>query len=268
MGAALEVREVLVRFGGLTALDGVDIEVAPATAVGLVGPNGAGKSTLFGVCSGLIPPDRGTVVLGGRDVTGASPQARARAGLGRTFQQPQVFAGLTVAQHLALADRVRTSRRRLWSDMWTAAGLRPADRGEQVRVAALLDLLGLGGLAHEPVDHLPLGTTRLVEVGRALATVPSVLLLDEPLSGLDSLEAGRLLDALRAVVREKGVALLLVDHDFEMVAGLCEQIHVLDFGQLIATGSPHAVRSDPRVRAAYLGTDPSARPESGSAEPR
>jgi ABC-type branched-subunit amino acid transport system ATPase component len=256
--AALEARDVVVTFGGLTALAGVDLEVAPGATVGLVGPNGAGKSTLFGVCSGLLRPDRGRVRLAGRDVTGHTPQARARAGLARTFQQPQVFAGLTVAQHLALADRVSSARSRLWSDMWTAAGLRRPDREEAARVGSILDLLGLAGLAGELVDHLPLGTTRLVEVGRALAARPSVVLLDEPLSGLDSLEATRLLDALRAAVRERGVALLLVDHDFEMVAGLCERIHVLDFGHLIAAGAPQAVRTDPAVRAAYLGEDPSS----------
>jgi ABC-type branched-subunit amino acid transport system ATPase component len=265
MTAALEARDVVVKFGGLTALAGVDLEVAPATAVGLVGPNGAGKSTLFGVCSGLVRPDRGRVTLAGHDLTGRSPQARARAGLARTFQQPQVFAGLTVAQHVALADRVSSARRRLWSDMWTAAGLRRPDRAEAARVASLLELLGLAGLAGELVDHLPLGTTRLVEVGRALAGRPSVVLLDEPLSGLDSLETARLLDALRDVVRERGVALLLVDHDFEMVAGLCERIHVLDFGHLIAAGPPHAVRQDPVVRAAYLGEEPGT---SSSLDPR
>jgi len=266
-GLALEARDVVVRFGGLAALDGVDLEVPPATAVGLVGPNGAGKSTLFGVCSGLIRPDRGSVRLAGTDLAGWTPQARARAGLARTYQQPQVFAGLTVAQHLALADRVRTARGRLWSDLWTGGGLRREDAAEAARVHALLDLLGIAGLAGELVDHLSLGTSRLVEVGRALAAGPSVVLLDEPLSGLVPLEAARLLDALGSVVQEKGVALLIVDHDFDMVARFCPRIHVLDFGRLIAAGSPQEVRQDRAVREAYLGS--AAGSASGSSpEPR
>ena len=256
----LEATGVTVRFGGLTALDEVDLTAGAAEAVGLVGPNGAGKSTLFGVCSGLIRPDRGSVRLDGTDLAGWTPQARARAGLARTFQQPQVFAGLTVAQHVALADRVRFSPRRLWSDMLTGAGLRPQAGPEAGRVGSLLGLLGLSALAGELVDHLPLGTVRLVEVARALAAEPKVLMLDEPLSGLDSLEAARLLEALRAVVADRGVALLLVDHDFEMVAQLCSRIHVLDFGRLIAVGAPHEVQQDPAVRAAYLGVPSSEAP--------
>jgi branched-chain amino acid transport system ATP-binding protein len=259
----LEATDITVRFGGLTALDAVNLTVPAATAVGLVGPNGAGKSTLFGVCSGLIRPDGGVVRLDGQDLAGRSPQARARAGLARTFQQPQVFIGLTVAQHVALADRVRFSRRRLWSDMWTGAGLRGAGSAETERVRSLLQLLGIGSIENELVDHLPLGTVRLVEVARALAAEPRVVMLDEPLSGLDSVEAGRLLDALRGVVSDRGVALLVVDHDFEMVAQLCSRIHVLDFGRLIAAGSPHEVQHDPAVRAAYLGV-PSAPSSAGS----
>ena len=256
----LEAAEITVRFGGLMALDAVDLSVTAGEAVGLVGPNGAGKSTLFGVCSGLIRPDHGVVRLDGASMEGWSPQARARAGLARTFQQPQVFAGLTVAQHVALADRVRFSPRRLWSDMWTGAGLRGSSPSETERVRSLLALLGIGALEAELVDHLPLGTVRLVEVARALASEPKVVMLDEPLSGLDSVEAARLLEALQAVVAERGVALLLVDHDFEMVAQLCSRIHVLDFGRLIAVGAPHEVQHDPAVRAAYLGT-PSASSE-------
>ena len=259
----LEAAEITVRFGGLTALDAVDLSVTAGEAVGLVGPNGAGKSTLFGVCSGLIRPDHGVVRLDGASMEGWTPQARARAGLARTFQQPQVFAGLTVAQHVALADRVRFSRRRLWSDMWTGAGLRGASPPETERVRSLLALLGIGALDAELVDHLPLGTVRLVEVARALASEPKVVMLDEPLSGLDSVEASRLLEALRAVVADRGVALLLVDHDFEMVAQLCSRIHVLDFGRLIAAGAPYEVQHDPAVRAAYLGT-----PSSSSDGPR
>ena len=254
----LEARNVRVRFGGVMALDDVSISVPPRSLIGLVGPNGAGKSTFFGVCSGLIRPNRGQVLLAGRDVTEASPQARARLGLARTFQHPELFPGLTVREHLTLAYRARRSRARLWSDMFTAASLRKPGAEEAERVGALLELLALGDLADTVVDVLPLGACRLVEVGRALAAGPSVVLLDEPLSGLDTQEALRLADALRRAVREEGIALLLVEHDVAMVLSLCAHIYVLDFGLLIAQGDAATIRNDPAVRAAYLGDEPVA----------
>lgn len=264
----LEARDVTVRFGGLTALSSVTVTVPPGALVGLVGPNGAGKSTLFGVCSGLLRPVGGQIILSGQDVTGASPQARARLGLARTFQQPEMFMGLTVRQHLTLAYRVRRDRRRLWKDMINAASLRKPDQEETRRVDSLLELLSLADLAETLVDVLPLGTTRLVEVGRALAGGPSVVLLDEPLSGLDANEAARLAEALRRTVRDAGISLLLVEHDVAMVLSLCSTIHVLDFGQLIAVGSPEAVRADRAVKAAYLGEDPVAPAAASAASPR
>jgi ABC-type branched-subunit amino acid transport system ATPase component len=255
-GPLLEARDVVVRFGGLMALAGVDVTVPSGALIGLVGPNGAGKSTLFGVCSGLLRPTRGRVFLSGEDVTEASPQARARLGLARTFQQPEVFMSLTVREHLTLAYRVHANRARLWKDMFTAASLRRPDNAEKERVGMLLDILSLNEVANALVDTLPLGTTRLVEVGRALASGPKVVLLDEPLSGLDAKEAVRLAAALRRTVDDEGTSLLLVEHDVAMVLSLSSHIYVLDFGQLIAQGSPDTVRNDPTVKAAYLGDAP------------
>ena len=252
----LEARDVVVRFGGLTALDSVDVSIPPRQLVGLVGPNGAGKSTLFGVCSGLQRPTRGTVKLMGEDVTGASPQARARRGLARTFQQPEMFRGLTVRQHLSLAYRVHHSRPRLWRDMFTGAGWRKTDKAESERIGALLELLSIDHIAESLVDNLPLGTSRLVEVGRALASDPKVVMLDEPMSGLDANEAKRLAQALRSTVAHDGTSLLVVEHDVPMVLSLCTHIFVLDFGRLIAQGGPDAIRDDPEVKAAYLGDEP------------
>jgi branched-chain amino acid transport system ATP-binding protein len=254
----LEAQDVVMRFGGLTALDGVDVTVAEGSLVGLVGPNGAGKSTLFGVCSGLLRPTRGKVTLVGEDVTGASPQARARLGLARTFQQPELFRGLTVRQHLSLAYRVHHSRSRLWKDMFTGAGWRKTPAPELDRITRLLDMLSLTPLADSLVDNLPLGTSRLVEVGRALATSPKVVLLDEPLSGLDANEAKRLAQAFRRTVEEDRISLLLVEHDVPMVLSLCKNIFVLDFGRLIAEGTPDEIRDDPSVKSAYLGDEPIA----------
>jgi branched-chain amino acid transport system ATP-binding protein len=252
----LEVAGVRVRFGGLMALDGVSLRVPPASLTGLVGPNGAGKSTLFGVCSGLIRPSGGRVLLKGREVTDASPQARARLGLARTFQQPELFMGLTVRQHLALAYRASHARRRLLTDMFTAASIRRPGRAEVERVDALLELLSLTAMADRVVDVLPLGATRLVEVGRALAAEPSMVLLDEPLSGLDATESTHLADALLRVVRDEQISLLLVEHDVATVLRLCEHIYVLDFGTVIAEGDAASIRRDPQVKAAYLGDDP------------
>jgi ABC-type branched-subunit amino acid transport system ATPase component len=252
----LQADEIVVRFGGLTALDRVSLAIPPAAIVGLVGPNGAGKSTLFSVCSGLLRASSGRVVLSGRDVTGATPQARARLGLARTFQQPELFMGLTARQHLTLAYRARQSPRRLWTDMFTLAALRPPGARESGRVTALLDLLGLVDFADTLVDAMPLGIARRVEVGRALATSPRLLLLDEPFSGLDAAESAQLCEALQRTAKDEGISLLLVEHDVAMVLSLCSLIYVLDFGKMLAHGSPDEIRADEAVRAAYLGDDP------------
>jgi ABC-type branched-subunit amino acid transport system ATPase component len=252
-GDRLAATGVTVRFGGLTALSRVDLAVAPATVVGLVGPNGAGKSTMFGVLSGLIRPAEGQIVMDGKDITGASPQARAALGLARTFQQPQLFSRLTVRENLVLADRVRHCRRRVWADMFTAGALRRPGLGEDKRVDRILALLGLAPLAHRQAAGLPLGVSRLVELGRALAASPAVLLLDEPSSGLDSQETGQLEASLLRTVEHDGVSVLLVEHDVDMVLRMSTRVHVLDFGVQIAAGPPGEIRVDPSVRAAYLG---------------
>jgi branched-chain amino acid transport system ATP-binding protein len=253
--AALEARGVTVRFGGLVALSDVSITVPPATIVGLVGPNGAGKTTLFHVISGLLRPQQGEVFLDGRRITNATPAKRARLGLARTFQQLELFMGLTVREHVVLGYRIRKERNRLWSDLVAAGALRPESHDERERVDYLVDLLGLSSVAKTSAASLPLGTARRVEVGRALATGPSVVLLDEPSSGLDAVETAQLGAALRRVVDEEKVSMLLVEHDVAMVLGLSSFVTVLDFGVCIAQGTPDEIRNDPAVRAAYLGDD-------------
>lgn len=251
----IEGRDITMRFGGLVALSSVTIHVPPASIVGLVGPNGAGKSTLFAVLSGLLNPTAGQVFMNGRNVTATSPQARARHGLARTFQQPELFLSLTVREHVQLAYRVRHHRQRLWTDLFTGRALRRPDSAEVDEVDGLIRLLDLSHVAQTPVAGLPLGLTRRVEVARALATSPSVLLLDEPVSGLDSRETAQFCSVLEQVVSERGVSMLLVEHDVAVVLGLSKWVFVLDFGALIAQGTPEAIRSDPAVRAAYLGHD-------------
>jgi ABC-type branched-subunit amino acid transport system ATPase component len=253
--AVLSAHGVTVRFGGLTALSEVDISIPAGSLVGLVGPNGAGKTTLFGVMSGLLHPNKGRVNLLGTDVTKASCETRARIGLARTFQQPELFLDLTVREHFVLAYRVRHYRSRLWKDVFTAGCLKRPDPAETARVDWLLELLSLNEVAHQPVRVLPLGTSRLVEVGRALATAPAIVLLDEPSAGLDRHETDRLSGALRRTVMEEKVSLLLVEHDVAMVLSLSSEIYVLDFGSVIAQGPPAEIRENPEVRAAYLGDE-------------
>ncbi len=233
--AELTVERVEVRFGGVQALSGVDLAVRPATVHGLIGPNGAGKTTLFNVITGLQPPNRGAVRLDGRDITRASTHARARLGVGRTFQRLEICGTLTARENVQLAaeGRLRGAEARRLSD-------------------SLLDRVGATEVADEPADALPTGLARLVEVARALAISPSVLLLDEPSAGLNESETEALGKVLVDLAAE-GMAVLLVEHDMSLVMGVCTQLDVLDFGEIIASGDPEVLREDAAVQAAYLG---------------
>jgi branched-chain amino acid transport system ATP-binding protein len=254
----VEARDVTVRFGGLVALDHVSLSVAPARIVGLIGPNGAGKSTYFGVLSGLIRPREGTVRIDGVDVTKASPQARARRGLARTFQRLELFNELTVREHLVVAYRAKHRptvfdlARSLPRDL-LGFGNRPTP-GETETVDRILELLALTPVASVSAGAIGLGTGRLVEVARALAAQPRVLLLDEPSSGLDARETDDLAAVLARLRDDEGISLVLVEHNVGMVLGLADDVTVLDFGKEIARGPADAIRSDAAVQAAYLGT--------------
>jgi ABC-type branched-subunit amino acid transport system ATPase component len=236
------------------ALDSVSLAVPPGSTVGLVGPNGAGKTTLFGVLSGLLRPRSGTVTMSGVDVTNRSPQYRARQGLARTFQRMELFTELTVREHLVVARRVKDRRDRLFGMARDVIGLgeRPGP-GESEAVDGILELLGLSDLADRPALAVPLGTGRLVEVARALAAEPSVVLLDEPSSGLDIHETEQLGEALRRVRQDRGTAFVLVEHNVDFVLGLSDHITVLDFGKVLTEGTPEQIRTSPEVQAAYFG---------------
>lgn len=250
----LAAHGVTVRFGGVVALDDVSLHVPEGSTVGLVGPNGAGKTTLFGVLSGLLRPKAGRVTMSGVDVTRRSPQHRARKGLSRTFQRMELFTELTVREHLVLARRVNDGRERLLGmarDL-TGFGERPGP-GEEEAVEEILALLGLEAVADRPALAIPLGTGRLLEVARALASEPTVMLLDEPSSGLDVHETQQLGEALRRVRAERGTAFVLVEHNVEFVLNLSDRITVLDFGKLLLEGTPDEIRTSPEVQAAYFG---------------
>lgn len=240
--AVLEVGDVGVTFGGVAALSGVTLEAEAASVTGLIGPNGAGKTTLFNVITGLQRPVTGSVVLDGRDITDLRAHRRARLGVGRTFQRLEVFSSLTVRENVRVAVE-RTGRR--WRSGQVGA---EADR--------VLELTDLRGVADEPADLLPTGFARLVELGRAVAARPKVLLCDECSSGLTDDET----EVVGAVIRRlasQGVGILLVEHDMPFVMSLCERIHVLDIGRRIASGTPAEIRADRDVQTAYLG-DPAA----------
>ena len=237
----LEIRGVSVRFGGVAALNDVSLEVLAGEVTGLIGPNGAGKTTLFNVVSGLQRPDRGIVRIGGADVTRLGPHRRARQGLARTFQRLELFGTLSAA------DNVRVGL-----EAHGHGGSGPGGGGPNAAATALLERVGVFGVAAEPVNALSTGTARLVELARALSIDPRVLLLDEPCSGLDDRETAGLGILLRALAGE-GRAVLLVEHDMDLVLEICDVVHVLDFGEIIASGTPSEVRADPAVQAAYLG---------------
>lgn len=241
--ALLEVCEVTHRFGGNVALDRVSITADEGTITGLIGPNGAGKSTLFAVVAGVLTPSAGRVTFAGSDLEQCAPHRRARLGIARTFQRLEPFGSLTVRESLGLA-----------------ASIQHRHKAEQPQVDTdqILHRLGLDRLAEIRTDMLPTGQGRLVELGRALATGPRLLLLDEPASGLDDTETEQLAVVLREVA-ESGIGVLLVEHDMGLVMEVCSTIHVLDHGVLIASGTPDEVRADPHVLASYLGDEPSVR---------
>jgi ABC-type branched-subunit amino acid transport system ATPase component len=249
----LDARAVTVRYGGVLALDAIDFAAAEGAITGFVGPNGAGKTTLFGVLSGLVRPRSGQVLLGGADITRASPQRRTRLGLARTFQRLELFGEMTVREHLVVAHRVRQRRdRSLFRDL-LGLGSRPTAEEDEA-VDSTLSLLALEDVAEQPVVLLPLGTARIIEIARALATGPRIVLLDEPTSGLDVQETAQIAAALRVARDERGVAFVVVEHDVELVLEISAEITVVDFGKVIARGTPSEIRTSTSVQAAYLGT--------------
>ena len=251
MTAALSLERVTRTFEGLAAVSDVSLTLAPASLTALIGPNGAGKTTIFNLVSGLLRPTAGRITFGGRDLTRLPPHEICRAGIGRSFQTPQIFGGMTVLENVMVAAQVRGRVPVL------AAGFRlPGARHEEAhlreRGLAELEFLGLGGLAGVAAATLPFGQQRLVEIARALATEPQVLLLDEPAAGLTQGEVRELREVLLRI-RARTIAVLLVEHNMRFVLRTAEHVVVLNSGQKLAEGSAADIARDPRVVAAYLG---------------
>lgn len=246
MTALLEVHDLSVRYGGVVALDGVDLDVAEGHIVGLIGPNGAGKTSCIDTLTGFHRPSGGRVLLAGVDVTGLPPHALARRGFVRTFQGLDLFEDLTVRQNLDVGATTPT-----WRD--TLADALRLRRRDGAAVDEVLAFVGITDLADRRPTELSNGQRHLVALGRALVARPRLVLLDEPAAGLDDEESAAL-GALLRRLPERGTTVLLVDHDMTLVLGVCDRVHVLDVGRRIASGTPAEVRADPAVVAAYLGS--------------
>lgn len=235
----LEVEDVVVQFGGVTAVNHASFSAHAGRITGLIGPNGAGKTTCFNVISGLQRPTRGKVRFDGRAVTRLPVHRRSRRGMGRTFQRLEAFGSLTVRENVRVAFDIHRG---------PVGWVRPS----AANVDALLERVGIAAYAGERADSIPTGTARLLELARCLAGAPKLLLLDEPSSGLDETETDAFGELLQDLAAE-GRGILMVEHDMDLVMGVCDDIHVLDFGSVIASGPPSLIRSDPAVQKAYLG---------------
>lgn len=251
--SVLELRDVVVRFGGVTAVNGLSLTVNAGEIVGLIGPNGAGKTVSFNVATGLQTADEGQVFLGGQDVTKAPPHVRTQLGLGRTFQIVQLFKGMSVRENLMIAGHRFTSSGPV-ADALRLPARRRSLREAGERADSVLAFMGLEDLTGLPADQLTIGQARLVELARALCLRPKILLLDEPASGLDPAETNdfsRLLARIRGTI---GTAMLLVEHDMSVVMPLCDHVYAMNFGSPLADGTPEEVRRHPEVLASYLGS--------------
>jgi branched-chain amino acid transport system ATP-binding protein len=251
---ALELRQVGLSFGGLRAVHDVSLALPAGALHGLIGPNGAGKTTIFNLLTGVYQPDAGEIRLGGERISGRRPAQIARAGMARTFQNIRLFGELSVLDNVRIAAGLR-ARAGMWRSLLRTPYAQAEERCIRARCLELLDVLGIAARADEQARSLPYGDQRRLEIARALATEPNVLLLDEPVAGMNSGEKHAMRGLIQQLRTDFGVAILLIEHDMGLVMDICEHITVLDHGEVIAAGAPAQIQTDPAVIAAYLGVD-------------
>jgi branched-chain amino acid transport system ATP-binding protein len=260
----MRITDIRVSYGGIVAVDDVSFDVAPGQILGLIGPNGAGKTTLFDAICGFAAMDSGRIQLGDRDITNLSPPERSRAGLGRSFQDAKLFGSLTVAETLACAFERKLGSQGPVSSALGLPWVWSTERELAKRIDSLIDLLGLGAFYDKFVSELSTGSRRIVDLACVLAHNPSVLLLDEPSSGIAQKETEALGPLLRRIQDATGCTMLLIEHDMPLVTSVSDELIALETGRVIARGSPKAVTNDPLVVEAYLGTDERVVARSGS----
>jgi branched-chain amino acid transport system ATP-binding protein len=251
--SVLEVRDITIRFGGLTAVDGLSLQVNEWEIVGLMGPNGAGKTTAFNCITGFYKANRGRVLYRGEDITALPPHRKAALGMGRTFQNVGMVKSETVLENLLTAQHTKAGYGPLKA-LTGVTAVRSRERELAAHADAILELLGLTAVRDRPLSALPYGTLKLLELGCVLATDPDLLLLDEPSSGMGPEEAHALGERLLVLRKELGLTMLLIEHHVPLVTSVCDYVYVLNFGRLLAEGDPEHVRNHPEVVAAYLGT--------------
>ena len=252
--ALLEVSNLGIAFGGLQAVAQLDLKIKKGHLYGLIGPNGAGKTTVFNMLTGVYKPTEGNIVLDGRDITGATPETISKAGIARTFQNIRLFNDMTVLDNVkvGLHNQVKYN---MWTGILRLPAYREKEHEMDRRAMKLLKIFDLDKEANYKASQLPYGKQRKLEIARALATNPKLLLLDEPAAGMNPNETEELMQTVRSVRDQFGIAVLLIEHDMNFVMGICEEITVLDYGRVIAHGDGKTIRNNPKVIAAYLGGD-------------
>lgn len=252
--ALLEVTNLGISFGGLQAVSGFELTVDKGHLYGLIGPNGAGKTTAFNMLTGMYVPGEGNIVLDGVDITGKSPEFISKAGVARTFQNIRLFKKMSVMDNVKVGMHNRVSYN-MWHGIFRDRVFHEKEKEMDKRAMELLDVFGIADKADYVAAQLPYGEQRKLEICRALASDPKLLLLDEPAAGMNPNETIELRETVRKVRDDFGIAILLIEHDMKFVMGICEEITVLEYGKIIAHGDPESVSNDPRVIAAYLGGD-------------